>query len=116
MIDVPAEFEGLPIEVEIEGVDEATAEALRAVFDGEDEDVVFAHAFGGLDAATIVLSLTKGAVGKLIACWGKIKTATPKTKLHIGEKAIDMNGFSRDDILALFASPDFQKAVATMRK
>ncbi len=116
MIDIPAEFEGIEVQFEIEGGTEALAEALRQSFDGEDEDVVFGHAFGGVDVVSIITTLGKATLGKLIECWGKIKTTTPKTKLVIGDKSIAMDGFSREDILALLQSPDFQKTVARVRK
>jgi hypothetical protein len=92
------------------------AEDLRKSFNGENEDVVFGHSFGGIDFVTIVTTLGKSTVGKLVECWGRIKTNTPKTKLRIGDSSIAMDGFSREDILALLGSPDFQKAVARVRK
>jgi hypothetical protein len=111
MIDIPPELEGIEIEIDIEGGSEALAEELRQTFDGEDEDVVFGHAFGGLDIVTIVTKFGAATLGKLVDCWAKIKTTTPKTKLKIDGKSIDIEGFSRDDVLALLASPAFQKAV-----
>lgn len=49
MIDIPGELEGIEIEIEIEGGTEAIADDLRKAFNGEDEDVVFGHSFGGVD-------------------------------------------------------------------
>jgi hypothetical protein len=114
--EIPGELEGIEIEIEIEGGTEAIANDLRKAFNGEDEDVVFGHSFGGTDFVTIVTTLGKATIENLLQCWAKIKTNTPKTKLRIGSRSISMDGFSREDILALFESPAFQKAAAEARK
>jgi hypothetical protein len=53
MIDIPGELEG--IEIEIEGGTEAIADELRKAFNGEDEDVVFGHSFGGTEFERLMI-------------------------------------------------------------
>ena len=120
MIDLAPDIEGLEVVVEIQGVDEATAEELRSLFDGEDEDVVFAHAFGGKDALSLFTALTPAALGKLIGFWNKLKTkspTTPKTSVKIGsgKGAIAITGFTQPEVEALLASSAFQKMVRAAR-
>jgi hypothetical protein len=59
MSDDPAESD---IQISFIGADEATAAQLRDIFTEDDEDVEFAHAFGGVDVVTI---LTKSVNGSL---------------------------------------------------
>jgi hypothetical protein len=94
MMDIPAEMEGISIVIELEGVNETAADDLRKIFDGEDEDVAFSHAFGGIDTVAIITSLGK-MLGKLMDYFGKTKTNPSKTKFKIGKATIEMNGFSR---------------------
>jgi hypothetical protein len=115
MTDIPAEMEGISIVIELEGLSETAADDLRKIFDGEDEDVAFSHAFGGIDTVAIITSLGKAMLGKLIDYFGKTKTNPSKTKFKIGKATIEMNGFSRQDIEALLASNNFQKAVKAAR-
>jgi hypothetical protein len=115
MTDVPTEMEGIPIVIELEGVSEAAADDLRKLFDADDEDVVFSHAFGGIDTVAIITSLGKATIGKLIDYFARSKTNAGKTKLKLGKNTLEMDGFSRQDIEALLASENFQKTVRSVR-
>jgi hypothetical protein len=115
MTEVPAEMEGISIVIEVEGVDEAAADDLRKIFDGEDEDVAFSHAFGGIDTVAIIMSLGKATLGKLIDYFGRTKTNPSKTKFKIARTTIEMDGFSRQDIEALLASDNFRNVVKAVR-
>lgn len=111
MTEDSPELENIKVVVEMEGLTEEAANELRQIFDGEDEDVIFSHAFGGADVVSIITMLGKGTFGKLIDYFAKRKTAVPKTSLKIGKNSVAMSGFSRADIEALLASPGFQKAL-----
>jgi hypothetical protein len=116
MPELSPELEGTDLVVEIEGADENAAKELRACFNGDDEDVTVAHSFGGVDVLTILTTLSQATLGKLIDSWSKLKLSTTKTTFKIDKSSITMNGFSRSDIEALLASPDFQKAVRSAQK
>jgi hypothetical protein len=116
MADIENDIEGVDVVIELQGIDESVADELRKIFDGPDEDVVFSHAFGGLDAVSIITKLGTATLGKLIDFAGKIKTSTPKTTFKIDKSSITMNGFSRADIEALLASPNFMQAVKVAQK
>jgi hypothetical protein len=111
MTDIPAAAEGLPVVIEIEGADEATANTLRDIFTGEDEDVAFSHAFGGIDTVSIITTLGKATIGKLIDFFAKGKTDSSRTSVSVGKNKFELKGFSRQDIEALLASPNFQNAL-----
>jgi hypothetical protein len=95
----PAETD---IQISFVGADEATADRLRAVFTEDDEDVEFAHAFGGADVVTI---LTKSA--KPIIALVQYLTKSGKEITAKGNQ-ITAKGYSAQDILTLCASPDFR--------
>ncbi len=115
MTDIPPGLEGLPIVVELEGGTEAEAAALRKLFDGEDEDVVFSHAFGGIDTVSIITAIGKATIGKLIDYFAKSKTDASKTKFKIGKATLQVDGFSPQDLETFLASDGFQKAVQAVR-
>ena len=116
MLDIPPDMAGIAIVIELEGVAGAAADDLRNVFDGEDEDVAFSHAFGGADTVAIITKLGKVALDKLIEYLGRTQTNPSKTKIVIGRSTIEMDGFSRQDIEALLASDNFQKVVKAAKK
>jgi hypothetical protein len=116
MADTGKDLEGVDVVIEIQGVDEAVANELRKIFDGPDEDVVFAHAFGGVDVVSIIVKLGAATIGKLIDFAAKVKTSTPKTVFKIDKSSITMNGFTPEAIQNMLASPDFQRAVRTVQK
>jgi hypothetical protein len=62
MTDIPPEMAGVSIVIELEDVNEAAAGDLRKIFDGEDEDVAFSHAFGGVDTVAIITPIGKTAL------------------------------------------------------
>lgn len=116
MTEIPEDIEGVEIVVEIHGASEDVAEELKEIFDAEEEDVVFSHAFGGEDIVSILTVLGTSTFGKLIGFWAKMKAASPKTTLKINKTSITMQGFSREDVEALLASPNFIRAVKAAKR
>ena len=116
MADIENEIEGVQVVIELQGIDESVADELRKIFDGPDEDVVFSHAFGGLDVVSIITKLGTATIGKLIEFASRLKTSTPKTTFKIDNHSITMNGFSRADVEVLLASPNFKQAVRLAKK
>jgi hypothetical protein len=116
MAEIGKDVEGVDVVIEIQGVDESVADELRRIFDGPDEDVVFAHAFGGVDVVSIIVKLGASTIGKLIDFAAKVKTSTPKTVFKIDKNSITLDGFTPDAIQSMLASPDFQRAVRTVQR
>ena len=112
MCDIPAEFEGVPVVLEFEGISEAASGDMRELFGGEDEEVAFSHAFGGADTVAIVTSLARNTFRVVSGFFDRTRTNPSKTRLKIGRGTIELNGFSRDDILALLESPRFRQMAA----
>ena len=115
MIEIPSWMEGTELVIELQGADESVANQLKEIFNNEDDEVIFSHAFGGADAVIIITLLGRSLFEKLMDYWGKVDTMTPKTTFKIDKTSIIMNGYKREDVEALLASPNFQKAVRAAR-
>jgi hypothetical protein len=116
MAEIGKDMEGVDVVIEIQGVDQSIADELRKIFDGPEEDVVFAHAFGGVDVVSIIVKLGASTIGKLIDFAAKVKTSTPKTVFKIDKNSITLNGFTPEAIQGMLASPDFHRAVRTVQR
>ena len=116
MITVPPELENVPVTIVFEGVAEDLTAGLRAEFTDDEEDVIYSHGFSGAGALLVAASLTTKTLEKLITFWEKVKIHTPNTSIKIARNSVSLNGFSREDAIALLESPGLRDAVRAARK
>lgn len=114
MADPDAAWADLDIALEFRVTDPETSAALQAAF--ADEEILTAHAFSGAEVLTVITTLSKKTLDKLITFFATPRTTTPKTTFKIGKNDITMTGYSREDVEALLASPHFKAAVRAVRK
>lgn len=114
MPDREDDFSDIDVAIEFQNADADTREELKKIF--VDEEVLESHAFGGADVMTILTTLSKSTIGRLVEFFAKKAVESPKTTFKIGKNEIAMTGYSREDVEALLASPHFKAAVREVRK
>lgn len=114
MVDIDDDFGDIDVAIEFQVADADTVLELKKIF--EDDEILESHAFGGTDVVTILTTLSKSTIGRLIEFFAKKAAETPKTSLKIGKNDIVFSGYSRKDVEALLASPHFKTAVRAVRK
>ncbi len=108
------DFDEIPIAILFQTGDRDTLAALEEVF--EDDEILQSHAFGGADVVTVLTTLSRSTIGRLLAFLARKGMATPKTTFEIGSKKIVLKGYSPADVEALLASPHFKSAVKAVGK
>jgi hypothetical protein len=114
MVNIEDDFSDVDVAIEFAVTDDETIELIKKIF-AEDE-VLESHAFGGSDVVTILTSLSKSTIGRLIELFATKAMETPKTTFKIGKDEIAFTGYSREDVEVILASPHFKEAVKIVRK
>lgn len=107
---------GADISIEIFGVGKDVFQTLNEAFTGDDDEVIYSHAFGGIDSAVLLTKLGATTIGKLIDNAAKLRLASSKTVVKINQASLTLNGFTAESVIQLFESPGFHKAIEEIRK
>lgn len=108
------DFADIDVVIEFVVKDEGTTESIKNAF--PDDEVLESHAFGGMDVVTVLTTLSKSTIGRLIELFAAKAMETPKTTLKIGKEEIVFANYSREDVEALLASPHFLDIVRATKK
>lgn len=113
-LDQEDDFADIDVAIEFVVRDEDTTESIKNAF--PEDEVLESHAFGGMDIVTVLTTLSKSTIGRLVELFAAKAMETPKTTLKIGKEEIVFANYSREDVEVLLASPHFKDIVRATRK
>jgi hypothetical protein len=108
------EFDDLEIAIAFYPADEAAAELLKQNF--AEEDVFESNAFSGAWIFTVIVSASKGAVGKVLDFFSQHNQRFKGATVKIGKEEISLSGYSLEEVKEFFDSKHFQKALRAVKK
>jgi hypothetical protein len=108
------EFNDLEIAVAFYPSDEAAAELLKQNF--AEEEIFESNAFSGAWILTIIVSASKGAVGKVLDFFSQHNQKFKGATVKIGKEEISLSGYSLEEVKEFFDSKPFQKALRAVKK
>jgi uncharacterized membrane protein len=108
------EFDDLEIAIAFHPADEAAAQLLKENF--ADEEVFESNAFSGAWIFTIIVSASKGAVGKVFDFLSQHNQRFKGASVKIGKEEISLSGYSLEEVKNFFDSEPFQKALQAVKK
>lgn len=111
--EISENFADLEIVVEFQPLDDNAAELLKQEFAGD--EVFESNAFSGEWVFTIILLASKGAVGKVVDFFATHRQRFKDATVKIGKEEISLTGYSKDEVLELFESKSFQKALTNLK-
>lgn len=110
-IDLPEGSEQVAFELEILGVPDIARDEFFPAFEGEGEEVLFSHSFGGVSSLIVAARLTSSVLAKLVILLNKMRLPQSKTVLKVSGKSFTVEASSGDELLRIIQSPGFQELV-----
>jgi hypothetical protein len=108
------EFADLEIAVEFHPFDSDAAALLKQTF--ADNEVFESNAFSGEWIYTIILSASKGAVGKVIEFFSSHRQRFKDATVKIGKNEISLSGYSINEVENFLDSKSFKTALRDLKK
>jgi len=108
------DFSDVEIAVELHPINAAAADLLKQEFG--DEEIFESKAFSGAWIYTIIVSASKGAIGKVLDFFSTHRQSFKDATVKIGKEEISLSGYTMNEVKDFFDSKPVQKALRDLKK